>query len=743
MSETATTPGAGPDTALATIDFNVEGMTCGSCAARIQRLLSKQPGVAKAEVNFATGKAHVALEGEGTDLEVLQAAVKRIGYGIKRVEAETAATEDDVGAAEEAERKRWLRRVLLAWPLAIGVMLLSPMVPLGISHLWWVGWASLALTVPVQFWVGWPFLREAAKRAVRFTANMDTLIALGTLSAFIYSAVELVRGVHGHLYFEIAALLIAFLVLGRYFEARAKRRAGQAIRALLELGAKEARVIRDGVEVMVPVEQVKVGDLLRVRPGEKIPTDGMVVDGASAVDESMLTGESVPVEKTAGDKVAGATVNAAGVLTIRATAVGSETALAQIVRLVEQAQASKAPVQRLADRISAIFVPTVMVIAALTFAGWTLLGDDSVKGLVAAVAVLIIACPCALGLATPTAIMVGTGRGAELGVLIKSVEVLERTRSITTVVFDKTGTLTHGKMMLTDVVTTDQREPGLSRASRVASRLLGSYADGGPVGQEELLRLAAAAEADSEHPIGQAIAAGARDHGLTLPTAKGFQAVAGQGVRADIQGVGLGGSPQAERGSGNGATNSDRGGRRGSGSPREDRGVRRLAGRGPRGPRRGRHPEGRRPKYRGATPRDGPEGGRDHRRQRPNRPSHRPPGRYRPRPLRGPTPGQGLGSRPPATRGRDRRHGGRRGQLAARASTAGRRAVRSRATARRSRATAPSRGGGAVGPHRRGNVSATNRPRSGTGPRGHALASRPGPAAVVRGGPGGIAGHLP
>jgi heavy metal translocating P-type ATPase len=341
---------------------------------------------------------------------------------------------------------------------------------------------------------------------------MDTLIAMGTLAAYGFSVWQLVTG-GMDLYFETAVLLIAFLTLGRYLEARARGRAGQAIRALLELGAKQARVLRDGTEVLVPVEQVSVGELLRVRPGEKVPVDGEVTDGASAVDESMLTGESVPVDKTVGARVAGATINTSGALTVRATAVGADTALAQIVRLVEQAQAGKSGMQRLADRISAVFVPAVIAVAALTFAGWATLAGEPTKGLVAAVAVLIIACPCALGLATPTAIMVGTGRGAELGILIKSVEVLERTRKITTVVFDKTGTLTRGQMTLTDVV-----------ASEAGT-------------EAELLRLAGAAEADSEHPIGQAVAAGARRRGLELPAASAFQALAGHGVRATVQGT--------------------------------------------------------------------------------------------------------------------------------------------------------------------------------------------------------------
>jgi cation-transporting ATPase V/Cu+-exporting ATPase len=485
-----------------TIDFTVEGMTCGSCAARVQRVLAKSEGVAGAEVNFATGRAHVTLD-RPVPTAGLQAGVEKIGYGLTPV-AEVAGGGDD---PEERARRSWLRRVLLVAPaaaFAVATMLAGP----ALMEDWRWRLALLVVATLVQFGVGWPFLREAARRARRRSANMDTLIAVGTLAAYGFSVVQLVTG-GMELYFETAVLLIAFLTLGRYFEARARGRAGQAIRALLALGAKQARVVRDGTEVMVAVDQVAVGDLLRVRPGEKIPTDGEVRQGASAVDESMLTGESVPVDKAPGDRVAGATVNTSGVLTVRATAVGADTALAQIVRLVEQAQAGKGQLERLADRISAVFVPVVMAVAALTLVGWAILGGDPVKGLTAAVAVLIIACPCALGLATPTAIMVGTGRGAELGVLIKSVEVLERTRRITTVVFDKTGTLTRGQMALTDVVA----------------------ADG--VDQGRLLRLGGAVEADSEHPIGAAIAAAARRR-VQLPPAHRFRAVAGQGVHADV-----------------------------------------------------------------------------------------------------------------------------------------------------------------------------------------------------------------
>jgi cation-transporting ATPase V len=501
MTDTTREPAT--PTGRSQLDFEVQGMTCGSCAVRIQRVLGRQPGVAGAEVNFATGKARVA-PGGAVDVEGLQAAVERIGYRISPV-----GSGEKVDAETGAEAT-WRRRLFVAVPLAVALVVLA-MLPGGPMETSWGRIAALVLATPVQFWVGWPFLREAARRARRGAANMDTLIAMGTLAAYGFSVAQLVTG-GMDLYFEAAAVIIAFLVLGRYFEARAKGRAGQAIRALLELGAKEARVLRDGREVMVPAEQVVVGDLLRVRPGEKVPTDGEVVDGASAVDESMLTGESVPVEKAVGDPVIGATVNTSGVLTVRATRVGAETALAQIVRLVEDAQASKGHIQRLADRVAGVFVPVVIAIALVSFAGWWLLAGDPQAGLVAAVAVLIIACPCALGLATPTAIMVGTGRGAELGVLIKGVEVLERTRRITCVVFDKTGTLTRGEMALTDAV------PAAG------------------LGDRELLRRAGAVEADSEHPIGRAIAAAAHQRVGTLAQVSGFEALAGRGARADVDG---------------------------------------------------------------------------------------------------------------------------------------------------------------------------------------------------------------
>jgi cation-transporting ATPase V/Cu+-exporting ATPase len=494
-----------------TVDFAVRGMTCGSCAARVQRTLGKQPGVTSAEVNFATATAHVVLDVPPADPDALRAAVVKAGYEMERQGSPAsgpAPGEEPPRDEEHAAQRSWHRRGLLAWPLGLAIMGIA--VWPGAMHQAWAPWAQLALATPVQFVAGWPFLREAARRARRLTASMDTLIAMGTLAAYTFSVVELALGGHA-LYFETSALLIAFLVLGRYVEVRAKRRAGTAIAALLALGAKQARVIREGVEVMVPAEQVRLGDLVRVRPGEKIPTDGKVVDGSSAVDESMLTGESLPVDKSVGASVAGATMNTSGALTIQTTAVGADTALARIVALVSAAQAGKGQAQRLADRISGVFVPAVIVLAAATFLGWWLVGADPVHGLVAAVAVLIVACPCALGLATPVAIMVGTGRGASLGILIKGVEVLERTRNITTVVFDKTGTLTRGDMALTDT------EPDVGTTAA------------------ELLRRAAAVEADSEHPIGRAVAA-ARDVRAAPPVVTGFEALAGHGVRAQVDG---------------------------------------------------------------------------------------------------------------------------------------------------------------------------------------------------------------
>jgi len=484
------------------VAFDVEGMSCTSCVPRIERALNSQNGVTQARVNYATAKAEVVFDPARIDAAQLKGAVARAGYGLVTTDDEPDRAQD----AEAGELRSWLRRVALAWPLAAVVLVLS----FTVMEQGWGRWLMFALTVPVQFVAGWPFLHAAALRARSRAASMDTLIAIGTLAAFAYSTVALVSG--GDLYYDTAALIIAFLCLGRYFEARAKGRASSAIRKLLELGAREARLLVDGEERMVAIAEVRVGDLVRVRPGEKVPVDGEVLEGSAAVDESVLTGESVPVDKRPGDRVAGATINTNGSLTLLATAVGADTALAQIVRLVQQAQGAKAPVARLADRVSAVFVPIVLAIAALTFAGWALLASDPLAGLVAAVAVLIIACPCALGLATPTAILVGTGRGAQRGVLIKGGEVLENAKRIDTILFDKTGTLTHGQMTLIDIVPAD--------------------------GERDLdvLTVAGAVEALSEHPIASAIATTARDRGIELPDATDFRAIAGHGATATVNG---------------------------------------------------------------------------------------------------------------------------------------------------------------------------------------------------------------
>lgn len=499
-------------------EFDVGGMTCGSCAARVQKVLSRQDGVAGAEVNYGTGRATVhATPGDRLDTDVLAAAVEKIGYTLDpatdaAAPADTDRPSDHDGEASEVARWRW--RALASLPIAVFMVSTMFFHDTAMSTTW-LRWLQFALAVPVQFVVAWPILTGAVARARHLTANMDTLIAVGTLAAFTFSTYQLLTD-GMELYFEAAVVIVFFITLGRWLEARAKSRAGAALRALLELGAKEARLVdADGGERMVPIESLRVGDVVKVRPGEKVPVDGEVIEGSSAVDESMLTGESVPVDKSVGDEVAGATINASGVLTVRAARVGADTALAQIVKLVEQAQTGKSAAQRLADRISAVFVPTVLAIAALTFLGWATLGGSVRDGVYAAVAVLIIACPCALGLATPMAIMVGTGRGAQLGILIKSVETLERTRRITTVVFDKTGTLTEGTMSVTDVVVDD--------------------AWGGS--EAEVLTLAGAVEADSEHPIGRAIAAEARDAHGSLAPVDGVEAIAGHGIRAAVDGT--------------------------------------------------------------------------------------------------------------------------------------------------------------------------------------------------------------
>ena len=519
-----------PAMAGSDVELQIGGMTCASCANRIEKKLNKLDGVT-ASVNYATEKARVSGPA-GLDPQALIAEVEKTGYTAS-VPKPTTGGDGDGGATgqestEDAELRTLRQRLIGAAVLAVPVIAMA-MVP-ALQFDYW-GFASLVLAAPVVVWAGWPFHRAAAMNLRHGAATMDTLISVGTIAALSWSVVALFFGTAGepgmvhpfeltisrvdglsNIYLEVAAGVITFVLMGRYFEKRSKRRAGAALRALLELGAKEVAVMRDGSEHRVPIEELAVGDEFVVRPGEKIATDGVITSGTSAIDASMLTGESVPVEVAEGDPVTGATVNAGGRLVIRATRIGSDTQLAQMAQLVEDAQSGKAEIQRLADRVSGVFVPIAIAIAVATLAAWIGAGFPLSAGFTAAVAVLIIACPCALGLATPTALLVGTGRGAQMGVLIKGPEVLESTKKIDTIVLDKTGTVTTGKMTLVDALP--------------AAGVEGA----------ELLRLAGALEDASEHPIAQAIAKGATTQVGDLPTPESFENVEGLGVQGVVDG---------------------------------------------------------------------------------------------------------------------------------------------------------------------------------------------------------------
>ena len=481
------------------VDLALDGMTCAACANRIERKLNKLDGV-EASVNYATEQAAVRFDPQRVTVAELVGAVEAAGYH--------AALASEAEERTDRADALW-RRFLVAAALTVPLVALAMVMPLQFEG--WE-WLALALATPVVFWAGFDFHRAALLNARHGAATMDTLISIGTLAAWGWSVAALLVVDDADVYFEVAAVITTLILLGRALEARARRRSGAAIRALLELGAKEARVLRDGSEVSVPIAELAVGDVFVVRPGEKIATDGVVVEGESAVDQSMLTGEPVPVDVSAGVPVAGATVNTFGRLVVRATKVGEETALAQIARLVAEAQSGKAPIQRLVDRVSSVFVPIVLALSLATLLGWLVATGDATAAFSAAVAVLIIACPCALGLATPTALMVGTGRGAQLGILIKGPEVLERTRQITAVVLDKTGTVTEGRMQLANVSLLN----GATRA--------------------EVLRLAGAVEAASEHPIAQAVAAAARAEVGELPPVSDFRNVPGVGVHGTVDG---------------------------------------------------------------------------------------------------------------------------------------------------------------------------------------------------------------
>lgn len=509
-----------------TIELAIGGMTCASCAARVEKKLNKIEGVT-ATVNYATEKAKIAFP-EGVSTDDLVTAVQNAGYTATLPTPPSADESGPTDDPRDRELTALRTRLIVSAILSVPVIAMA-MVPALQFDNW--QWLSLTLAAPVIVWAGLPFHRAAWTNLRHGTATMDTLISLGTTAAFAWSLYALFFGTAGtpgmkhafeltvdrmdgaaNIYLEVAAGVITFVLAGRYFEAKSKRTAGAALRALLELGAKEVSVLRDGVESRIPADQLRVDDLFVVRPGEKVATDGVVVEGNSAVDMSMLTGESVPVEVGVGDDVVGATVNAGGRLVVRARRVGGDTQLAQMAALVEDAQNGKAEVQRLADRIAGVFVPIAIAISVAALGYWIGTGNPLQMAFTAAVAVLIIACPCALGLATPTALLVGTGRGAQLGVLIKGPEVLETTRGIDTIVLDKTGTVTTGKMTLIDVVTTD----GVDR--------------------DEALRLVGALENASEHPIAQAVAAGAAEGVGSLPSVEDFVNVEGKGVQGIVDG---------------------------------------------------------------------------------------------------------------------------------------------------------------------------------------------------------------
>jgi Cu+-exporting ATPase len=502
------------------VQLDIGGMTCASCAARIEKKLNRLDGV-DATVNFATETAHIELT-EDRDLTAeLVEAVEKLGYSATLPDDETS----DGPPPEDAETAAWRQRLVVSAVLAIPVLFMS-MVPALQFDNW--QWLALTLASPVVVWGAWPFHHAAWTNLRHGTTTMDTLISVGVGSAYLWSLYALFFGDAGTtgmtmevswtasgeeaIYLEVASVVTVFIVAGRYLERRAKTRSGEALRALLGLGAKDVAVLRGGVETRVPIAQLAINDVFVVRPGEQIATDGVVIEGSSAVDTSMLTGESIPVEVGIDDGVVGATVNVGGRLVVRATRVGADTQLAQMARLVSEAQAGKAPVQRLADRVAAVFVPIVIVIAALTWIAWYTVGGSASEAFTAAVAVLIIACPCALGLATPTALLVGTGRGAQLGIVIRGPDVLESTRQVDTIVLDKTGTVTTGRMTVNDVVSVSGNET------------------------QTVLRLAGAVEDASEHPVARAIARHARIELGELPAVESFQSYGGQGVTAVVDG---------------------------------------------------------------------------------------------------------------------------------------------------------------------------------------------------------------
>lgn len=513
---------AGYGIATGEADLVIKRLADDNDARRLEKALLDLDGVLKAQVNYTTERARVRYVPTVVTQAEIRRAVSRAGFEALEMGGEAEDAEAKAREREIAEQKRLLGiGLIFTLPLFLFSMGMDfGLLPTTWMEAAWAGWLMFALATPVQFYVGWQYYVGAYKALRNGSANMDVLIAMGSSVAYLYSVVVMLGVVSGHVYFETAAVIITLIRMGKFLEARAKGRTSDAIKKLMGLRAKTARIVRAGLEAEVPVDEVIVGDIVLVRPGEKIPVDGVVIEGRSAVDESMLTGESLPVEKSPGEAVIGATLNKLGSLKFEATKVGKETALAQIVRLVEEAQGSKAPIQKLVDQISAIFVPIVLGIAAVTFLAWYFLlpeawgGGDFTIALINMVAVLVIACPCAMGLATPTAVMVGTGKGAEMGILFRSSEALERAGKVGVIVLDKTGTITKGQPAVTDIVTSDQLS----------------------VNSEEMLKLAASVEKVSEHPLGEAIWAEATARGLDLAEAAGFKAEPGHGVQAEVEG---------------------------------------------------------------------------------------------------------------------------------------------------------------------------------------------------------------
>ncbi|MBM3133930.1 MAG: copper-translocating P-type ATPase [Chloroflexi bacterium] len=514
----------GYEVRTAKVDIPVGGMTCAGCVATIESALQELDGVVSASVNLATERATVEYLPTQVSLADLQKAITDAGYEVREMAAEEGEAVDKERAAREREIGEQRQRLIFAAVLTVPIFLLSILPDLGLLPDF-IGrrYLLLALTTPVQFVAGWQFYKRSWGALKHRTATMDVLVALGTSAAYFYSLATTFF-VDGPAYFDTAAVIITLIILGKYLEARAKGRTSEAIKRLVGLRPKTARVVRAGQELDIPIAAVVVGDLVLVRPGEKVPVDGIVQDGTSAVDESMLTGESLPVEKGPGDTLIGATVNQHGVLKFQASKVGRDTVLAQIIRLVEEAQGSKAPIQRLADKIASVFVPAVVGIAVITFLAWYFLGGAGfTTAMLNMVAVLVIACPCALGLATPTAIMVGTGKGAEQGVLIKNSESLERAQAVQVVILDKTGTLTEGKPAVTDVVPSSTFQVPGSNVKHGTWNM-------------ELLRWAASAERGSEHPLGVAVVQAAKERGLDLSEPEDFAAMPGQGIVATVDG---------------------------------------------------------------------------------------------------------------------------------------------------------------------------------------------------------------